>query len=115
MGISYIPHRLTEVMNPLVFRSSSSSPTQPPAKKFHSNLIPSTPRNFQPFPSSVPSSVHHPSPKSFTNSTAQAITSPQPPSITTCGQHQPKKRESITFAIPSFPSVSKSGALASQG
>ncbi|MBW0541174.1 hypothetical protein O181_080889 [Austropuccinia psidii MF-1] len=45
------------VINPLVWNSSRSSPIEPPAKKFHTHLIPSTPRNFQPVLSSVPYSV----------------------------------------------------------
>ncbi|MBW0542365.1 hypothetical protein O181_082080 [Austropuccinia psidii MF-1] len=44
-----------------------SSATKPPAKKFHSHLIPSTPRNFQHVHSSVPSSVPPPSPKYSTS------------------------------------------------
>ncbi|MBW0571354.1 hypothetical protein O181_111069 [Austropuccinia psidii MF-1] len=43
-----------EVMNLLVGHSSSYSPIQPHEKKFHRDLIPGTPRNFQPFLSSVP-------------------------------------------------------------
>ncbi|MBW0539354.1 hypothetical protein O181_079069 [Austropuccinia psidii MF-1] len=37
-----------KVINPLVCHSSSTSPTKTPFNKFHSHLIPSTPRNFQP-------------------------------------------------------------------
>ncbi|MBW0471302.1 hypothetical protein O181_011017 [Austropuccinia psidii MF-1] len=53
-----------EVISTLVGHSSSSSPIQPPSKKFHTNLIPSTPRNFQPVLYSVPTLVPPPSPKS---------------------------------------------------
>ncbi|MBW0490887.1 hypothetical protein O181_030602 [Austropuccinia psidii MF-1] len=56
-----------EVINSLVGHFSSSSHTQPPEKKLHSQLIPNTPRNFQPFLFPVPSSVPHPSPKSSTS------------------------------------------------
>ncbi|MBW0524445.1 hypothetical protein O181_064160 [Austropuccinia psidii MF-1] len=56
-----------EMINLLVGHPSSSSPTQPPCKKFHSNLISSTPSNFQPVLSSLPYSVPPPSPKPSTS------------------------------------------------
>ncbi|MBW0515246.1 hypothetical protein O181_054961 [Austropuccinia psidii MF-1] len=52
-----------EVIDPLVGHYSSSSPSQPPFKKFHSHIIPSTPKSFQPVPSSLPYSTPPPSPK----------------------------------------------------
>ncbi|MBW0581136.1 hypothetical protein O181_120851 [Austropuccinia psidii MF-1] len=55
-----------QVIDTLVGHYSSSSPTQPPSKKFHSQLILRTVRSFQPVLSSVPSSVTPHSPKSFT-------------------------------------------------
>ncbi|MBW0507640.1 hypothetical protein O181_047355 [Austropuccinia psidii MF-1] len=56
-----------EVINPLAGHSSSTSPTQPPSKKFHIQVIPSTASNFQPILSSVASSFPLPSPKSSTS------------------------------------------------
>ncbi|MBW0491664.1 hypothetical protein O181_031379 [Austropuccinia psidii MF-1] len=63
-----------EVTNLVVFHPSRYSPTQPPSKKFHSYLITSTPRSFQPFLSSVPPS----SPKSSTS--RSILASPMKPS-----------------------------------
>ncbi|MBW0577792.1 hypothetical protein O181_117507 [Austropuccinia psidii MF-1] len=54
-----------EVVNPFSDPLSSTSTTQPPAKKFHSQVIPSTPRKFQPFLSNVPCSIPPPSPNSL--------------------------------------------------
>ncbi|MBW0462644.1 hypothetical protein O181_002359 [Austropuccinia psidii MF-1] len=55
-----------EVLNPFVGPLPSTSTTQTPAKKFHSQVIPSTPRTFQPvlytFPSSIPPPSPNPSP-----------------------------------------------------
>ncbi|MBW0525408.1 hypothetical protein O181_065123 [Austropuccinia psidii MF-1] len=96
-----------EVIHPLVGHPSSSSPTQPPDKEFHSNIIPGTPRNFQYVLCSLPSSVHTPSPRPST--TRPILASPMKPSlipqpkyspITTCSQNQPKNRIFVTFAIP---------------
>ncbi|MBW0472089.1 hypothetical protein O181_011804 [Austropuccinia psidii MF-1] len=41
---------------------SSTSPSQPSAKRFQSQVIPSTPRNLQPLLSTIPSSIPPPSP-----------------------------------------------------
>ncbi|MBW0474699.1 hypothetical protein O181_014414 [Austropuccinia psidii MF-1] len=62
-----------EVINPLVGHYSSSSPSQPPFKKFHNHIIPSTPKNFQPVLSSLPSSTPPPSPKPSTSSPFLAL------------------------------------------
>ncbi|MBW0529736.1 hypothetical protein O181_069451 [Austropuccinia psidii MF-1] len=43
---------------------SNSSPTQPPAKRFQSQVIPSTPRNFQPTLATIPTSIPLASPHS---------------------------------------------------
>ncbi|MBW0466318.1 hypothetical protein O181_006033 [Austropuccinia psidii MF-1] len=64
-----------EVINPLVGHSSRISPTKTPAKRLHSQIIPSTPRNFQPVLSSVPP----PSPKSSTS--RPLLASPMKPSF----------------------------------
>ncbi|MBW0506056.1 hypothetical protein O181_045771 [Austropuccinia psidii MF-1] len=43
---------------------SNSSPSQPPSKRFQSQGIPSTPRNFQPTLATIPTSIPPPSPHS---------------------------------------------------
>ncbi|MBW0508036.1 hypothetical protein O181_047751 [Austropuccinia psidii MF-1] len=45
-----------EVVNNPVGHQSSTSPSQPPSKRFQSYLIPSTPRNFQPTLPTIPTS-----------------------------------------------------------
>ncbi|MBW0482869.1 hypothetical protein O181_022584 [Austropuccinia psidii MF-1] len=96
--------------------------TQPPVKKFHSHLIPSTPKNFQPVLSSLPSSIPPPSPKSSTFSPSLAspmkpspIPQPRPSTITICFQHHLKRRSLVPFAILCFSIISKLGVLANQG
>ncbi|MBW0472802.1 hypothetical protein O181_012517 [Austropuccinia psidii MF-1] len=56
-----------EVLNSFICHSSSTSPTQIPAKKFQSQVIPSTPRSFQSILFILPYLVPPPSPKSFTS------------------------------------------------
>ncbi|MBW0481913.1 hypothetical protein O181_021628 [Austropuccinia psidii MF-1] len=53
-----------EVVNNLVGHHSRTSPSQPPAKKFQSRLITSTPRNFKPALATIPTSLPHSSPSS---------------------------------------------------
>ncbi|MBW0527638.1 hypothetical protein O181_067353 [Austropuccinia psidii MF-1] len=90
-----------EVVSPSIFHLSSTLPTKPPAKKFHSKVILSIPRSFKPVLPTVSSSTPPPSPnpstygpalaspiKAIPHSTAQAITSPHFPKIATCFQHQ---------------------------
>ncbi|MBW0533883.1 hypothetical protein O181_073598 [Austropuccinia psidii MF-1] len=43
---------------------SNTSPSQPPAKRLQSQVIPSTPRTFQPTLASIPTSIHPASPHS---------------------------------------------------
>ncbi|MBW0529255.1 hypothetical protein O181_068970 [Austropuccinia psidii MF-1] len=52
-----------EVVNNPVGQQSSTSLSQPPAKSFHSFLITSTPRDFQPNLAAIPPSLLHPSPR----------------------------------------------------
>ncbi|MBW0510852.1 hypothetical protein O181_050567 [Austropuccinia psidii MF-1] len=54
-----------EVVNNPVGQESSTFPSQPPAKRFQSCLIPSTPRNLQPTLAAIPTSLPHSSPSSF--------------------------------------------------
>ncbi|MBW0553646.1 hypothetical protein O181_093361 [Austropuccinia psidii MF-1] len=67
-----------EVINASVGHYSSSTPNKPPSKKFQSNIIPSTTRNFQPVLSSLPSSIPPPSPK--TSTSRPVLASPMKPS-----------------------------------
>ncbi|MBW0508514.1 hypothetical protein O181_048229 [Austropuccinia psidii MF-1] len=53
-----------KVVNNLVGHQSSTSPSQPPAKRFQSHLIHSTLRNFEPNLASIPTSLPHYSPSS---------------------------------------------------
>ncbi|MBW0492896.1 hypothetical protein O181_032611 [Austropuccinia psidii MF-1] len=53
-----------EVVNNPVGHQSSTSPSQPPAKRFQSCLIPSTPRNFQPTLATIPTPLPPASPNS---------------------------------------------------
>ncbi|MBW0506648.1 hypothetical protein O181_046363 [Austropuccinia psidii MF-1] len=46
-----------EVVDNPVGHQSSSSPSQPPAKRFQRSLIPITPRNFQPTLATIPTSL----------------------------------------------------------
>ncbi|MBW0517159.1 hypothetical protein O181_056874 [Austropuccinia psidii MF-1] len=58
----------------LVSHSSSFSTTKPPVKKFHSHIISSTSKNFQPVLSSLPSSIPPPFPKPSTLRPALSLT-----------------------------------------
>ncbi|MBW0584104.1 hypothetical protein O181_123819 [Austropuccinia psidii MF-1] len=53
-----------EVVDDPVGQQSSTSPSQPPAKRFQIGLISSTSRNFQPTLSAIPTSLPHSSPSS---------------------------------------------------
>ncbi|MBW0530373.1 hypothetical protein O181_070088 [Austropuccinia psidii MF-1] len=53
-----------EVVNNPAGHQSSTSPSQPPAKRFQSHLIPNTPRNFQPTLATIPTSLPPESPSS---------------------------------------------------
>ncbi|MBW0566886.1 hypothetical protein O181_106601 [Austropuccinia psidii MF-1] len=69
----------------------STSPSQPAAKRFQSQVIPSTPRNFQPVLSTIPSSIFPPSPSPALVSTVRTSPIPQPRNcpIVTSQQLQP--------------------------
>ncbi|MBW0574056.1 hypothetical protein O181_113771 [Austropuccinia psidii MF-1] len=88
-GIDVLDSEEAGVINPLVYHSSSSSPTQPPSKKFHSYLIPSTPRKFQPVLSSLPSSIPPPSTSwPFLDSPINSSSNTQPRQSTSPASHQ---------------------------
>ncbi|MBW0503664.1 hypothetical protein O181_043379 [Austropuccinia psidii MF-1] len=59
-----------EVVNNPVGHQSSTSPSQPPEKRFQSCLIPSDPRNFQPALATIPTSLPPASPSSSHSSPA---------------------------------------------
>ncbi|MBW0518362.1 hypothetical protein O181_058077 [Austropuccinia psidii MF-1] len=75
---------------------SRNSSTQPLANRFQSQVIPSTPRTFQPILVSIPTTIHPPSPSTSHARpafNAEVISSPVQQSrnspITTSHQHQP--------------------------
>ncbi|MBW0464691.1 hypothetical protein O181_004406 [Austropuccinia psidii MF-1] len=53
-----------ELVNNPFGHQSSTSPSEPPSKRFQSRLIPSTPRNFQPTLATIPTSLPPASPSS---------------------------------------------------
>ncbi|MBW0493352.1 hypothetical protein O181_033067 [Austropuccinia psidii MF-1] len=55
-----------EVVDPSIGHQSSTSPSQPPFKRSQSEIIPSTPRNFQQVLSRITSSIPSPSPNPST-------------------------------------------------
>ncbi|MBW0532136.1 hypothetical protein O181_071851 [Austropuccinia psidii MF-1] len=70
-----------EVVHSSAGQKSSTSPSHPPAKRFQSKIISSTPRTFQPILSTIPTSLPPASPRSFITrpSLAPAVrTSPIP-------------------------------------
>ncbi|MBW0508976.1 hypothetical protein O181_048691 [Austropuccinia psidii MF-1] len=67
-----------EVVAPSIGHLSSNSPTKTSTKKFHSQVISSNPRTFQPVLSTVSSSIHPPSPNPSTS--RPSIASPIRPS-----------------------------------
>ncbi|MBW0507082.1 hypothetical protein O181_046797 [Austropuccinia psidii MF-1] len=77
-GIDELDGEEAELINPLASHSSRSSSTNPPAKKFHSHIIPSNPKKFQPVLSSLPSSIPPPLPKFSTS--RPVLASPMKPS-----------------------------------
>ncbi|MBW0480178.1 hypothetical protein O181_019893 [Austropuccinia psidii MF-1] len=81
----------------------TSSPTQPLPRSFHNQIIPSTPRDFQPRISTVSSSVPHPSPNTSTTRPSVLASpfrpSPVPPSNTL----QPISRISNPSRAKIFP------------
>ncbi|MBW0512616.1 hypothetical protein O181_052331 [Austropuccinia psidii MF-1] len=67
-----------EVVHPSIGHQSSASPSQPSYKIFQRHIIPSTPRNFQPILSTIPSSIPPPSPNPST--ARPSLASPLKPS-----------------------------------
>ncbi|MBW0531010.1 hypothetical protein O181_070725 [Austropuccinia psidii MF-1] len=55
-----------EVVHNSIGHQSSNSPSHCPAKRFQRKIIPTTPKNFQPTLSTIPTSLPHASPSSST-------------------------------------------------
>ncbi|MBW0581671.1 hypothetical protein O181_121386 [Austropuccinia psidii MF-1] len=90
------PESIIKVVNKVAGHPSGTSATQLPAKKFHSQVAPSTPRNFQPILSTVPYSIPPPSPNTSTSRpvlasprTPSPIQNPKPSPVLTSLQLQP--------------------------
>ncbi|MBW0472673.1 hypothetical protein O181_012388 [Austropuccinia psidii MF-1] len=79
-----------EVVNSSIDHHSSTSPSQPSSKGFQSQVIPSTPRNFHPILSTIPSSIPPPSPNAST--ARPCLASPKRP----LPIPQPKKSPIVT-------------------
>ncbi|MBW0523455.1 hypothetical protein O181_063170 [Austropuccinia psidii MF-1] len=107
---------------------SSNSSTQPLAKRFQSQVFPSTPRTFQPILFSIPTTIPPPSPSSsHARPSLNQAERPSPvqqsrnspittsPPTSTCGQLQQKKRWIAPFAISCRSSFSKKRTLAYPG
>ncbi|MBW0507962.1 hypothetical protein O181_047677 [Austropuccinia psidii MF-1] len=62
-----------DVVNNTFGHQSSTSPSQPPAKRFQSGHIPSTHRSFQPTLATIPTSLPPASPSSCNNSSSKTI------------------------------------------
>ncbi|MBW0507862.1 hypothetical protein O181_047577 [Austropuccinia psidii MF-1] len=108
-----------EVVKNPVGNQPSTSPSQPPAKIFQSHLIPSTPRNFQPTLSIIPTSLPPATPSS--SHTRPAMIPEVRPSpiqqsrgspIFTSQQLQWKRRRAFSVASSFRPSISAKGLLA---
>ncbi|MBW0567089.1 hypothetical protein O181_106804 [Austropuccinia psidii MF-1] len=102
-----------EVLLNSIGHQSSTSPSQPSSKIFQSQVIPSTPRNFQPVLSIIPSSIPPPSPNPSTSRPAMVspvrpspIPKPRNSPMVTSQQLQPvascsrRKEEHLPFAFP---------------
>ncbi|MBW0570468.1 hypothetical protein O181_110183 [Austropuccinia psidii MF-1] len=76
-----------EVLPHFIGHQSSNSPSQPPSRGFRSQIIPSTPRDFQPVLSKIP----HPSPNPST--ARHALVSPVRPSPIP----QPRNSSMVTY------------------
>ncbi|MBW0500639.1 hypothetical protein O181_040354 [Austropuccinia psidii MF-1] len=98
-----------EVVKNPVGHQSSTSPSKPPAKRFQSFLIPSTPRNFQPTLATIPASLPNASP-SYSHTMPAMIPAVRPSpiqqSITSplvTSQRSSRRREEL-FPLP-FPAT----------
>ncbi|MBW0553278.1 hypothetical protein O181_092993 [Austropuccinia psidii MF-1] len=82
-----------EVVNNMSGHQSSTSPSQPPSKRFQSPLIPSNPRDFQPIRATINTSLPPASPSSsHTRSAMNPAARPSP--IVTSQQLQPEASSS---------------------
>ncbi|MBW0556131.1 hypothetical protein O181_095846 [Austropuccinia psidii MF-1] len=71
-GSDYLDGEEVELMNKFIFQLSRSSPTQPPAKMYHIQVVTRAARNFKPVFSTLPSSIPPPSPNPSTSRLALA-------------------------------------------
>ncbi|MBW0516232.1 hypothetical protein O181_055947 [Austropuccinia psidii MF-1] len=95
---------------------SSNSSIQPLANRFQSQVIPSTPRTFQPIIASIPTTIPPPSPSTSharpaLNPAVQKLTHNHLPPTPTCGQLQKKKRWIVSFSVSCRSSFSKKRTL----
>ncbi|MBW0485435.1 hypothetical protein O181_025150 [Austropuccinia psidii MF-1] len=79
-----------EVVHNSAGHQSSYSPSHPPAKRFQSHIIPSTPRTFQPILSTNPTSLSPASPSSLTTRPSLA------PEVRTSPIPQPRNSPIVT-------------------
>ncbi|MBW0576534.1 hypothetical protein O181_116249, partial [Austropuccinia psidii MF-1] len=96
---------------------SRTSSTQPLANRFQSQVIPSTPRTFQPVLASIPTTIPPSSPSTSHarpafNPATQELTHNHLPTTPPYGQFQQKKRWIVSFAISCRSSLSKKGLVA---
>ncbi|MBW0546694.1 hypothetical protein O181_086409 [Austropuccinia psidii MF-1] len=97
-----------EVVPHLVGHQSSTSSSQNLAKRFHSHIIPSTPRTVQPTVATIPTSL----PPSHYRPALNPAVRPSP--ITTSQHLQKKKRWIFSFSVSCRSSISKKRLLAYQ-
>ncbi|MBW0512029.1 hypothetical protein O181_051744 [Austropuccinia psidii MF-1] len=76
-GSDELDFKEVEVVNNSVGHQSSASPSQPPAKRFQSCLVPSTPRNVQPNLATIPTSLP-PAPPTFSHTRPAMIPEVRP-------------------------------------
>ncbi|MBW0581826.1 hypothetical protein O181_121541 [Austropuccinia psidii MF-1] len=112
--VQVVPHSVSH--------PSRNSSTQPLANRFQSQVIPSTPRTFQPILASIPTTIPPPSPStSHARPAWNPAVRPSPVQqsrnspITTSHQLQEKKRWIFPFAISCRSSFSKKRTLAYPG
>ncbi|MBW0565940.1 hypothetical protein O181_105655 [Austropuccinia psidii MF-1] len=93
---------------------SSNSSTQPLSNRFQSQVIPSTPRTFQPILASIPTTICPPSPStSHARPSLNPEVRPSPVQqsrnspINTCGQLQKNKRWIVPFSVSCRASFTK--------
>ncbi|MBW0552908.1 hypothetical protein O181_092623 [Austropuccinia psidii MF-1] len=92
-----------EFVNQTIGQIQNSSPSHPPSRKFHIQLIPSTPRNFQFKLITIPSSFPQPSPKPSTTRKPALASQISPSPIPPPTNLQPVSRNSNCSGVEKFP------------